>query len=133
MAANTNKVILTGRLAQDPDVRYTQTGKAVTTFTLAVNRFGGQNGQNEADFIPVVTWERLAEVCGNNLVKGRRVLVEGRLQIRSYDDNTGQRRRIAEVIAQSIEFLDSVTKQNQAEAADFGSLGEELPEEEISF
>ncbi|MCX7971386.1 MAG: single-stranded DNA-binding protein, partial [Negativicutes bacterium] len=81
-----NKVILIGNLTHDPEVRYTQTGKPVATFNIAVNRFvpNSQTGQREqaVDFVPIVTWERLAETCGNNLVKGRRILVEGRLQIR---------------------------------------------------
>ena len=101
-----NKVILVGRLAQDPEVKYTQSGKAVATFALAVSRRVGQ-GQEATDFIQIVAWEKLAEICGNNLNKGRRILVEGRLQIRSYEAQDGQKRRVAEVIAQNIEFLDS--------------------------
>ena len=100
-----NKVILVGRLTQDPEIRYTQTGKAVASFTLAVNRFVSQ-GKNEADFIPIVVWDKLAEVCGNNVTKGQRLLVEGRLQIRSYEGNDGQKRRVAEVVAINIEFLE---------------------------
>jgi single-strand DNA-binding protein len=130
-----NKVILVGRLAQDPEVRYTQSGKAVASFTLAVNRFGGGQGQNNADFIPIVAWEKLAETCGNNLTKGQRVLVDGRLQIRSYEANDGQKRRVAEVVAQSIEFLE----RKQASASDAGnidinSFGKDVfPDEEIPF
>lgn len=100
-----NKVILVGRLAQDPEVRYTQNGKAVASFSLAVSRMVGQ-GQESTDFIPIVAWEKLAEIIGNNLTKGRRVLIEGRLQIRSYESQDGQKRRVAEVIVQSCEFLD---------------------------
>ena len=126
-----NKVILVGRLTQDPEVRYTQNGKAVASFTIAVNRFSGQ-GQKEADFIPVVAWEKLAETCGNNLTKGQRVLIEGRLQIRSYEANDGQKKRVAEVIAQGMEFLER--KQSSADDKEpnpFG--GQVLPEEEIPF
>jgi len=126
-----NKVILVGRLAQDPEVRYTQSGKAVASFTIAVNRFTG-GGQREADFIPIVAWEKLAETCGNNLTKGQRVLVEGRLQIRSYETNDGQKRRVAEVIAQNIEFLErKQTTEENKEANPFG--GQVFPEEEIPF
>lgn len=125
-----NKVILVGRLAQDPEVRYTQTGKAVASFTVAVNRFSGQ-GQKEADFIPIVAWEKLAETCGNNLTKGQRVLVEGRLQIRSYETNDGQKRRVAEVVAQTIEFLERKHVPEDKEANPFG--GQVIPEEEIPF
>jgi len=126
-----NKVILVGRLAQDPEVRYTQNGKAVASFSLAVNRFGGQ-GQNEADFVPIVAWEKLAETCGNNLTKGQRVLIEGRLQIRSYETKDGQKRRIAEVIAQNMEFLERKQTHTEGnEAIPFG--GQVFPDEEIPF
>jgi single-strand DNA-binding protein len=99
-----NKVIIVGRLTRDPDVRYTQTGKAVASFSVAVDSGFGEN--KRADFIPVVVWEKLAEICGNNLTKGRRVLVEGRLQIRDYEKD-GQKRRAADVVAQNVEFLDA--------------------------
>lgn len=125
-----NKVILVGRLTQDPEVRYTQSGKAVASFTIAVNRFSGQ-GQKEADFIPVVAWEKLAETCGNNLTKGQRVLIEGRLQIRSYETNDGQKRRVAEVIAQTMEFLERKQASDDKETTPFG--GQVFPEEEIPF
>lgn len=131
-----NKVILTGRLAQEPEVRYTQSGKAVASFSLAVNRFGGgDQGQNNVDFIPVVAWEKLAETCGNNLSKGQRVLIEGRLQIRSYEANDGSKRRIAEVVAQSVEFLE---RKQQPSNGDDGltvdSFGKDVfPNEEIPF
>jgi single-strand DNA-binding protein len=133
-----NKVILVGRLAQDPEVRYTQSGKAVASFTLAVNRFGGgQNqGQNTADFVPIVAWERLAETCGNNLTKGQKVLVDGRLQIRSYEANDGQKRRVAEVVAQSIEFLErkQASSGGDAGSIDVNSFGKDVfPDEEIPF
>ena len=128
-----NKVIIVGRLTRDPEVRYTQTGKAVATFSVAVDTGFGEN--KRADFIPVVVWEKLAEVCGNNLTKGRRVLVEGRLQIRDYEKD-GQKRRTADVVAQNVEFLDN--KQTQSappkasdDAAQFGT--EIFPEEEIPF
>ena len=133
-----NKVILVGRLAQDPEVRYTQTGKAVASFNLAVNRYVSQ-GQQQTDFIPIVAWERLAETCGNNLTKGQRILVEGRLQIRSYETTDGQKRRVAEVVALSIEFLER--KQTAAAGGgsgssfDVSSIGSDVfpPEEEIPF
>lgn len=126
-----NKVILVGRLAQDPEVRYTQSGKAVASFSLAVNRFSGQ-GQKEADFIPIVAWEKLAETCGNNLTKGQRVLIEGRLQIRSYEANDGQKRRVAEVIAQNMEFLErKQATDDRSDANPFG--GQVVQDEEIPF
>ncbi len=128
-----NKVILVGRLAQDPEVRYTQNGKAVASFSLAVNRFGGQ-GQNTADFIPIVAWEKLAETCGNNLTKGQRILVEGRLQIRSYEANDGSKRRIAEVVAQTIEFLERKAQSSDpATEAEINSFGRDVGPDEIPF
>lgn len=140
-----NKVILVGRLAQDPEVRYTANGKAVTTFSLAVNRRTGQGQQDSTDFIPIVAWEKLAEIIGNNLSKGRRILVEGRLQIRAYEAQDGQKRRVAEVIAQNIEFLDSnratgasgegsiaTNSQNSNQQDGFG-FGPSIPEEDIPF
>ncbi len=122
-----NKVILVGRLAQDPEVRYTQSGKAVASFNLAVNRYGQKDS---ADFIPIVAWEKLAEVIGNNLKKGGQVLVEGRMQVRSYETQEGQKRRITEVIVQNIEFLGS-KKSNESTPESFGD--EVFPEEEIPF
>lgn len=102
-----NRIILIGRLVADPTLRYTQSGIAVTTFTLAVDRaFANQQGEREADFIGIVVWRRLAETCANHLFKGRLVAVEGRLQIRSYDDQNGIRRKAAEIIADNVRFLD---------------------------
>jgi len=122
-----NKVILVGRLAQDPEVRYTQSGKAVASFNLAVNRYGQKDS---ADFIPIVAWEKLAEVIGNNLKKGGQVLVEGRMQVRSYETQEGQKRRVTEVIVQNVEFLGS-KKSNESTPESFGD--EVFPEEEIPF
>jgi len=118
-----NKVILIGRLAQDPELRYTPVeGVAVANFTLAVNRpFLNQKGEREADFIRIVTWRKLAEVCANNLVKGRLVSVEGRLQIRSYDDREGIRRVAADVVADNVFFLDK-----RRDSAASGGLGGSL-------
>ena len=102
-----NRIILLGRLTRDPEVRYTTTGKVVCQFTLAVDRpFANQDGQREADFIPVVIWGKQAETCGNSLTKGQRVLVEGRLQIRSYDAKDGSKRYVTEVIADRFEFIE---------------------------
>lgn len=102
-----NLVVLIGRLTKDVELRYTQAGKAVATFTLAVDRpFTNQAGERETDFIPVVVWGKSAENCANHLGKGRLVAVEGRMQIRSYEDQKGQRRRVTEVVANSVQFLD---------------------------
>lgn len=109
-----NKIILLGRLVRDPEVRVTPTERTVCTFTLAVDRpFTAKNGQHEADFINIVTWNKTAELCGNSLLKGQRALVEGRLQIRSYDGKDGQKRWITEVIAERVEFVEPKQKDAQ--------------------
>lgn len=133
-----NKVILAGRLTKDPEIRYTQTGKAVASFTLAVNRRFSKDKENKtADFIPIVIWDKLAEVCGNYLNKGSQVLIEGRIQIRNYDGKDGKKHYITEVIAQELEFMGSKSTNNNTTGAvpeaakSFGS--EVPPDEEIPF
>ena len=102
-----NRIILMGRLVRDPEVKVTTTQKTVCTFTLAVDRpFTSKNGQREADFIPIQTWNKTAEICGNSLSKGQRALVEGRLQIRSFDGNDGKKHYMTEVIADRVEFIE---------------------------
>jgi single-strand DNA-binding protein len=102
-----NKVILIGRLGQDPELRYTPNGVAVCNFSLAVERsFTNQEGEREVDWIDIVVWRKQAENCANHLGKGRLVAVEGRLQIRSYETNEGQKRRVSEVVANNVRFLD---------------------------
>lgn len=103
-----NRIILIGRLAQDPELRYTPAeGVAVATFNLAVERpFANQKGEKEVDFIRIVVWRKQAENCANYLSKGRLAAVEGRLQLRSYEDRDGIKRTIAEVVASSVTFLD---------------------------
>ncbi len=111
-----NKVMLIGRLTRDPEVRYTQSGTAFATFSLAVDRRyqrNNENGQQTADFIPVVAWGKLAEICGHNLVKGRRISIEGRLQVRSYEAQDGSKRRAFDVVAEEMEFLDSRSSSQQ--------------------
>ncbi|HCW50794.1 MAG TPA: single-stranded DNA-binding protein [Clostridiales bacterium] len=110
-----NRIVLIGRLVRDPELRYTPNGVATATFTLAVDRpFVNQKGERETDFIDIVTWRKLAEVCASHLGKGRLVAVDGRLQIRSYETSEGQRRRVAEVVAQDVRFLDSPDRGREA-------------------
>lgn len=99
-----NRVILIGRLTRDPELRYTPNGTAVCRFTLAVQR---KFNRDEADFIDIVAWRGLAENCANYLSKGKLTAVEGRLQVRAYEGQDGQKRRAAEVIAEDVRFLDS--------------------------
>lgn len=118
-----NHVILIGRLTRDPELRYTPNGVAVANFTLAVDRpFTNQAGEREADFIPVVVWQKLAESCANYLGKGRLCAVAGRLQVRTYEQD-GQRRYITEVVASSVQFLDRAkgAQQNAPTSAGAGS------------
>lgn len=102
-----NQVVLIGRLTKDPELRYTPGGKAVATLRLAVDR-GTNNaqGEKETDFIDVVVWEKQAENVANYLQKGRLVAVTGRLQIRQYETQEGQKREKAEVVAGNVRFLD---------------------------
>jgi single-strand DNA-binding protein len=101
-----NRVVLLGRLTKDPELRYTQNGTAVVTFTLAVDRrVTSQQGQRETDFIPVVVWSKQAELCAQYLSKGRQAAVEGRIQTRSYDNNEGRRVYVTEVVADHVQFL----------------------------
>lgn len=121
-----NRIILIGRLTRDPELRYTPAGVAVTQFTLAVDRnFTGQNGEREADFIPVVTWRQLAETCANYLRKGRLAAVEGRIQVRNYENNEGKRVYVTEVIADNVRFLESAQSREGGNAASGGSMPEE--------
>ncbi|MDR5684381.1 MAG: single-stranded DNA-binding protein [Armatimonadota bacterium] len=125
-----NKVILIGRLTRDPELRYLPSGQPVATFTLAVDRpFVNQQGERKADFIPIVAWRKLAEQTSQHLSKGRLVAVDGRLQIRDYETQDGQKRRQAEVVAENIRFLDRrADASTEVAAADFEPSAE--PEEE---
>lgn len=103
---NFNKVILVGRLANDPEVRYTPEGVMVASFRLAVNRPVQRGAERQADFFPVVTFRRLAEFAQSYLTKGRLILVEGSLRAQSYTDRMGTRRTRTDVIASSIQFME---------------------------
>lgn len=131
-----NKVILAGRLVRDPKLRYTQTGKAVVNFSLAVNRRFSHNQEQTTDFIPIVIWNKLAEVCNKHLFKGSQVLIEGRIQIRSYDAQDGSKRYVTEVIAQELEFMGSkpTTLESKPLSPQAQNFGQEVhPDEEIPF
>ena len=138
-----NKAILIGRLTKDPEIRYTQSGVCVASFTLAVDRRfarkDSSDGQPTADFIPIVAWRKLAEIIGNNLTKGRRVSVEGRIQVRTYDAKDGTKRYATEIIADEVEFLDS---KNQSDSFSGGqpapvqsstSVSQTIPDDMIPF
>ena len=104
-----NSVVLVGRLTADPEMRYTPNGVAVTSFRLAVNRPArrDQPEERQADFIDIVAWRQQAEFCGNYLNKGALVCVEGRIQVRNWETQDGQRRRTVEVVAFRVTALES--------------------------
>ena len=106
-----NKVLLTGRLTRDPEMRSLASGKSVTTFTVASNEFIG-GGREKAEYTAVVTWDRLAEIAGTYLGKGQQVAIEGRLQTRSWDDDRGQRHWKTEVVASHVEMLSGRRKKD---------------------
>lgn len=136
-----NKIVLLGRLTKDPGIGVTSTGKTVATFALAVDRpFTGKDGQKEVDFINIVAWNKTAEVVGNNVSKGQRLLVEGRLQIRKYQDKQGQNRTVSEVVADRVEFIERKEKtahtSNSGAESGFESMGQDVTsqfDEEIPF
>lgn len=128
-----NRVVLMGRLVKDPEVRVTPNGKTACTFNLAVDRpFAAKNGQREADFINIVTWGKTAEVCGNHLNKGQRTLLEGRLQIRSYDGKDGNKHYVTEVIADRVELIE-YKKNGAAKSGPMGSFGQATNEAVQTF
>lgn len=119
-----NKVILIGRLTADPELRYTPNGAAVCSFRIAVDRpFNSQSGERGADFINIVVWNKAAENTAKYMSKGRQIAVDGRLQIRSYDGNDGQRRWVTEVVADRVEFLGSGGSANNGGDSYGGNYG----------
>lgn len=103
-----NKVVLIGRLTRDPELRYTSSNIASTTFSLAVNRqFQNQNGVREADFINIVMWRKQAETAKKYLTKGSLISIEGRIQTRNYDGADGKKVYVTEVVADNFEFLET--------------------------
>lgn len=118
MAGSYNRVILVGNLTRDPEIRYTQSGKAVTKFSLAVNN---PRNKEETTFVDIVAWDRLGETCNTYLKKGQTTLVEGRLVIRSYDDKDGNKRKATEVVIDNMQMLGG----RRDGGAPSGSTGEE--------
>lgn len=103
-----NKIILMGRLTRDPELRRAESGAAVTSFALAVDRdFKSRSGEKETDFIDIVAWKAAAEFVSKYFTKGRMAVVEGRLQIRDWTDKSGGKRRSAEVVAERVYFGDT--------------------------
>lgn len=118
-----NRIVLIGRLTKDPELRYTPNGKAVASFTLAVDRpFKNKQGEREADFINIIVWGTQGENCANYLSKGKLAAVDGRLQIRPFNGQDGQRRTATEVVADTVRFLSPKgDSDNSFEPSNFGS------------
>ncbi|HDC93014.1 single-stranded DNA-binding protein [Candidatus Acetothermia bacterium] len=134
-----NRVLLTGRLTADPELRYTQSGQALVRFAIAVNRRvlnpETNNWEEETTYVPVVVWGKLAETCATYLQKGRLVAIDGRLRIRSFTTQEGEKRKVTEVVAQNVHFLGprpETTPEYEAEVPE-APLPEPEPEEEVPF
>ena len=120
MAGSYNRVILVGNLTRDPEIRYTQSGKAVTKFTLAINN---PRNKEETTYVDIVAWDRLGETCNTYLKKGSSSLVAGRLVIRSYDDKDGNKRKATEVVIDNMQMLGSRGDRAGGGDGDFGGGG----------
>lgn len=122
--ASLNKVLLIGNLTRDPELRYTPSGAAVCTFSVATNRsYTAADGtkKEEAEFIRIVSWNKLAELCSQLLAKGRKVYVEGRLQTRSWETPDGQSKQTTEVVIDDMRILDSKRSFEEGHAEDYQS------------
>ena len=125
-----NTIILIGRLTRDPELRYTPQGVAVASFSVAVDRpFTNAQGNRETDFIDCIAWRKLGETVSNHLTKGRLVAVEGRLQVRSYEAQDGTKRRVSEVVADSVRFLDRPKDGKKDPVMDGTEHDEALPDD----
>ncbi|HBJ2623519.1 TPA: single-stranded DNA-binding protein [Clostridium botulinum] len=110
-----NKVVLIGRLTKDPELKFTPgAGTAVTTLTLAVDKYNSKTGQKEADFVPVVVWGKQAESTANYMVKGSQMAISGRIQTRNYEAKDGTKRYVTEVVATEVQFLDKAKGQDNS-------------------
>ena len=132
-----NLAVIMGNLVRDPETRYTQSQKATTSFTVACGRGKNKSGEDMGcDFLPIVTWNATAEACGKYLKKGSPVLVEGRIQTRSYDAKDGTKRYVTEIVASEVKFLasgkkaDSDAKPEEMDMEPDGGAGDDV---EIPF
>lgn len=113
--ASMNFVVLIGRVVASPELRYTPGGKAVAQFTLACDRTRGGKGENkETDFIPIVAWERLGEICNEYLTKGKLISIQGALRTRTYETQEGQKRKAFEVVASEMQMLSTGDRQGSS-------------------
>ena len=134
--ASLNKVLLIGNLTRDPELRYTPSGAAVCTFSVATNRsYVAADGtkKEEAEFIRIVSWNKLAELCSQLLAKGRKVYVEGRLQTRSWETPDGQSKQTTEVVIDDMRILDSKRSFEEGQSGDYQAYElKNKPEEQVS-
>ena len=133
-----NNICVIGRLTREPEYRTTANGTAVSTFTVAVDRPKNKNGEKETDFIPVVAWRGLAEICGKYFHKGNLVSIQGRLQIRTYEANDGSKRTVAEIVANEAKNLSpkgntSENSISQSFAPNLDELEEQIAPDDIPF
>lgn len=128
-----NKAILIGNLTKDPEIRTTNTGTSVAAMTVAINRrYKDADGKQLTDFIPVVAWRKLADLCGQYLHKGKKVAVVGEIQTRTYLADDGSKRYATEVVADEIEFLSPAGKQTIFTEPDENGFTE-IQDEELPF
>ena len=112
-----NKVFLIGNLTRDPEMRSTQSGVAVCNFSIAVNRrFKKENGEQETDFLNVIAWRQLAELCAKYLAKGRKVAISGSIQTRTYEAKDGSKRTAWDIVADEVEFLSPQNQQSSTQS-----------------
>jgi single-strand DNA-binding protein len=139
MSGSVNKVILIGRLGKDPEVKYTQSGLAVARFTMATDetrKDASGERQQKTEWHNIVAWDKLAEICGQYLNKGKQVYIEGRIQTRSYEDKESKKRYITEIRADNMVMLGSRGEGSPAEKPSAGSTaqaGGEITDEDIPF
>ena len=131
-----NECILSGHLASDVELRTTQSGKSVAQFRLAVNRRKGKDGKQETDFLPIVVWDKLADLCAKYLAKGSGAAVAGAIQTRSYTAQDGSKRYVTEIIANEVEFLggkqDKPQEQSKPQESKPGGFTE-IEDEDLPF
>jgi len=114
--SNVNRIILVGRVVAEVELRYTTEGSALAKFRMAVDRPRRPDGDQKTDFINIVAWNKLGEICAEYLKKGKLILVEGRIQVRSFETDNGTRRYVTEIIAQNMRMLESVSPRTESPA-----------------
>jgi len=130
MSRGLNKVMLIGRLGRDPEMRYTPSGRPVTTFSLATSRtWNTSEGERrtETEWFNVVAWGSLAEICKQYLIRGQQVYVEGRLQTRHWEDNDGNKHSAVEIVANEMIMLSERRENNQGTEFDYSPESDENP------